>query len=105
MKRAMVYLLAFTLAFSTMLAGCGEMGGTDTARPTPTPEVTVLPETAMPDPADGEVRDSDGIITDGDTGAVNGGGTAQPKSTANPADKGKLTTGNTARDMTARTVR
>ena len=107
MKRAMVYLLALTLAFSAMLAGCGEMRGTgtDSVRPTETPAPTVLPETVMPDPADGEVRDRDGIITDGDSGMVNGGDTALPKTTADPAGKSKLIAGNTATGTTARTVR
>ena len=107
MKKAMVYLLALTLAFSTMLAGCGEMRGTntDTDRPAGTPAPTVLPETATPDPADGEVRDRDGIITDGDTGAVNEGGTALPKTTANHAGKGERVTGNPATGTTAGTMR
>lgn len=107
MKRAMVYLLALTLAFSTMLAGCGEMRGTDAdhTRPAETPAPTVLPETVVPDPADGEIRDSDGIITDGDSGAVNGRDAVLPKSTVNPASKGKLIAGNTTTGTTARTMR
>lgn len=70
MKKAMIYICALTLAFSALLSGCGEMRRTDggTTQPTATPEATVLPETLMPDIADGEVRDRDGIITDGDSG-------------------------------------
>ena len=68
MKKAMVYIVALTMAFSAMLAGCGEMRGTDgnTTAPTATPKVTASPETLMPDPADGVVEDRDGIITEKD---------------------------------------
>jgi len=74
MKKAMMYICALTLAFSALLSGCGEISRPDggAAAPTATPEVTVLPESMMPDAADGEVRDRDGIITDGDTGSGNG---------------------------------
>ncbi|MBE6998458.1 MAG: hypothetical protein E7427_09875 [Ruminococcaceae bacterium] len=70
MKKAMVYILALTLAFTALLAGCGETRGTgsDTAAPSATPQATVLPENMMPDPEDGEVNDRDGIITDDDNG-------------------------------------
>ena len=73
MKKAMVYICALSLALSALLAGCGETRRTDggAATPTPAPEVTVLPENMMPEVADGEVRDRDGIITDGDTGSGN----------------------------------
>ena len=85
MKKAMVYMIALTLAFSTMLAGCGEMRGTDKGTPTPTPtispDVTFPTETMMPNPEDGEVRDRDGIITDGDSGAGTGGTVTQPGTT------------------------
>ena len=63
MKKTMIYILALTLAFSTLLAGCGEMRD-DKTPPAETPQATILPETMMPDPADGEVRDRDGIITE-----------------------------------------
>ena len=71
MKKAMIYICALTLAFSALLSGCGEISRPDggAAAPTATPEVTVLPESMMPDVADGEVRDRDGIITEGDTGS------------------------------------
>ena len=74
MKKAMVYICALSLALSALLAGCGETHRTDdgAAAPTPTPEGTVLPESMMPDAADGEVRDRDGIITEGDNGNVSG---------------------------------
>ena len=62
--------------------------------PAETPEATILPETMMPDPADGEVRDSDGIITDGDNGNENVEAPTAPDSTIKPeVGGGKLTTG------------
>jgi len=74
MKRGMVFVTALALAATVLFAGCGEMRGTDgnTVPPTGTPAQTMLPETMMPDPEDGVVRDRDGIITDGDSGTVNG---------------------------------
>ena len=99
MKKAMVYILALTLAFSTLLAGCGEMGGTnrDKNAPAKTPQATILPETMMPDPADGEVRDSDGIITDNDSGSKDGQ-TSPASSGGSKSETGKekLTPGNSA---------
>ena len=70
MKKAMVYILALTMAFSTLFAGCGEMRGTDgsTTSPTPAPKITSAPEAMVPDPADGVVEDRDGIITEQDNG-------------------------------------
>ena len=70
MKKAMVYILALTMAFTALLSGCGEMRGTDgsAVNPTAAPKVTVVPETMMPDPADGVVEDRDGIITEQDNG-------------------------------------
>ena len=105
MKKAMLYILALTLAFSTLLAGCGEMRGRDDDKTAPaeTPEVTVLPETMMPDPADGEVRDRDGIITEGDSGNGSVETPIAPDSTAKPeTGGGKLTTGNNAADSSAK---
>ena len=96
MKKAMIYILALTLAFSTLLAGCGEMRGTnnDKTPPSETPETTVLPETMMPDPADGEIRDSDGIITDGDSGNGAGQAPATPNGALKPeSGKDKQTQG------------
>ena len=89
MKKAMVYVLALTLAFSVLLAGCGETRGTDdrTTAPSATPQQTMIPDTTMPDPRDGEVRDRDGIITDGDTG----GDTALP---GNGVNSGTASGGN-----------
>lgn len=90
MKRTMVYVLALTLAFSTLLAGCGEMtNGKDgkTGTPTAAPQQTVVPGTVTPDPADGVVRDQDGIITDGDTGSPATGApqSVLPESSQRPA--------------------
>ena len=84
MKKAMVYICALSLALSALLAGCGETRRTDSnvATPTPTPEVTLLPESMMPDAADGQVRDRDGIITEGDNG---GGSVVQGKGIGNSA--------------------
>ena len=86
MKKTMVYVLALTLAFSTFLAGCGEMRGTDgrTTAPTATPQQTMIPETMMPNPEDGVVRDNDGIITDGDSGNGTGNTPNLPESTMRP---------------------
>ena len=94
MKKAMVYICALTLAFSALLSGCGEMRRTDggTTQPTATPDVTVLPESMMPDVADGEVRDRDGIITEGDKGNAS----TMPKTGAGTDAAGKTAAGTTA---------
>ena len=69
MKRAMVYILAMTMVFSVMLSGCGENRTNEpTATPTEKPEMTIVPENMMPEVQDGEVKDSDGVITGSDTG-------------------------------------
>ena len=91
MKRTMVYVLALTLAFSTLLAGCGEMNNAKdgkTGMPTATPQQTATPGTMTPDPADGVVRDQDGIITDGDTGspATDAPQSVLPESSQRPAN-------------------
>ena len=71
MRKAMVYILALTLAFSALLAGCGENSSDrNSTRETQKPQTSSTPETMMPDPEDGVVKDRDGIITDGDTGGV-----------------------------------
>ena len=90
MKRTMVFVLALTLAFSTLLAGCGEMNNAKdgkTGMPTATPQQTAAPGTVTPDPADGVVRDKDGIITDGDTGnpATSAPQSVLPESSQRPA--------------------
>ena len=74
MKKAMVYVLALTLSFSALMAGCGENRGTDgkTTMPTSTPQQTASPETILPNAEDGVVNDRDGIITDNDNSAGNG---------------------------------
>ena len=75
MKRGMIFVTALALTAALLFSGCGEMRGTDgnALPPTATPAQTMLPETMMPDPQDGVVRDRDGIITDGDSGKVTGG--------------------------------
>ena len=98
MKKAMVYILALTVAFSAMLTGCGEMGGTgsDTPAPTETPQIS-----ATPDPSDGIVRDEDGLITEEDSGVNADKEQTEPKSSTKSAmDKGKLTTGSTGQNQT-----
>ncbi len=95
MKKGMIYVAALTLCIAIALAGCGEMRSTDggAVPPTSTPVQTMLPETMMPQPEDGVVRDRDGIITDGDSGTVSdgaesgsaGNGTGIPKT----AESGK----------------
>ena len=74
-------MTALALTAALLFSGCGEMRGTDgnALPPSETPTQTMLPETMMPDPEDGVVRDRDGIITDGDSGTVTegtGSGTA-----------------------------
>lgn len=89
MKKAMVYILALTLAFTTVLSGCGENSMNRTEKPAGSkPETTVAPEQLMPDPEDGVVSDHDGIITDGDTGS-------KPDS-GKPAETGETDAGKTA---------
>ena len=75
MKRGLVYVTALALTAALLFSGCGEMRGTDgnAVPPTGTPTQTMIPETMMPDPEDGVVRDRDGIITDSDSGTVTGG--------------------------------
>ena len=99
MKRAMVYILILTMAFSVLLSGCGEKkpgsSGADAAQQ---PKTTVQPETMMPDPDDGVVKDTDGKITEDDTGSIetdkNTGNSAQgntiPAGT-NDMDRGSVT--------------
>ncbi len=105
MKKTMIYILALTLAFSTLLAGCGEVRD-DKTPPAETPQATILPETMMPDPADGEVRDRDGIITDGNNGNVSGELPAAPQTGTMPgAGAEKQTTGNAGAGTASETVR
>ena len=85
MKKAMVYVIALSLALSVMLTGCG-MDGRPTA-PTATPKQTILPETMMPDLKDGVVNDNDGIIEDRDNGSGTG---VIPEQTVRP-DSGTKT--------------
>ena len=69
MKKTMVYILALSMAFSMLLAGCGEKQK-EQPNPTTTPALTDQPTTMMPDPDDGSVNDDDGIITDNDNGPL-----------------------------------
>lgn len=68
MKKEMVYVTALILSLMALLSGCGAVNGSDgkTVPPTQTPTETVFPETMMPEPEDGVVRDRDGFITDND---------------------------------------
>ena len=74
MKQSIAILLAAAL-LTLLLCGCGEM----TTQPpavsaTPLPEITPIPESMMPNPEDGVVKDGDGIIepNDSGTGATSG---------------------------------
>ena len=78
MKRTMVYILALSMLAAALLAGCGETGDNRndaTISPDETgnlPEADdLMPDMLEPDPRDGEVRDTDGFISDG---IDNGGG-------------------------------
>lgn len=77
MKKAMVYILALTMLFTVMLSGCGENRGNGNNGGTDPKNTDILPEVSMPVVEDGEVEDTDGIITDDDngTGTVTGGDT------------------------------
>ena len=83
MKRGMIFVTALALTAALLFSGCGEMRGTDgnALPPTATPAQTMLPETMMPDPEDGVVRDRDGIITDDDNAS---GSSRLPESSAKP---------------------
>ena len=108
MKKTMVYVIALTLALSTFLAGCGEMRGSDdrSTLPSATPQQTLLPETMMPDPEDGVVRDNDGIITDNDTGSTTGETTRTPAASPRPdASTGGTSAGNSTGNMMPSTKR
>ena len=96
MKKTMVRLLVLTVLCAALLAGCGETAGngnntSGTAGSGNNAPGAVAsgsdnaPETMLPDVNDGFVDDTDGIITDGDTGrtddsaadgAINGNSTA-----------------------------
>ena len=72
MKKTTVYIVVLALALSALLSGCGEniMNRKEPAA-TDRPQTSAAPETMMPDPEDGVVRDEDGIITDEDSGKTN----------------------------------
>ena len=107
MKKTMVYVIALTLAFTTLLAGCGEMRGTDgtPATPSATPMQTSLPETMMPNPEDGVVNDRDGIITDNDNGNVTEKPATVPDTTMNPGSMAPATGGTGAAGAAASGMR
>ena len=108
MKKAMVYILALTVACSAMLTGCGELRGTgsNTAAPTETPQTTAVPETMIPDPENGVVRDEDGLITEEDSGRATGSDKETPKALEKTAaEKRKLTTGTTGQSAGTSTLR
>ena len=70
MKRAMIYLISISALLTALLSGCGEnIGKNPTATPPATsPDVTMQPEIVEPDVSDGVVKDTDGMITEGDNG-------------------------------------
>ena len=69
MKKTMVYIVALALTFSVLLSGCGEnIMNRKEPSATNRPQNSTAPETMLPDPEDGVVRDDDGIITDEDSG-------------------------------------
>ena len=91
MKRSMAILLAAAL-LTLLLCGCGELKPSRPAvSATPIPETTLLPESMMPDPEDGEVNDRDGIIEPGDNGGDD------TSDTGTGAASGKTGVGNTGK--------
>lgn len=76
MKKTMVWILVLSVLCAALLTGCGEMAGdgnNTTGRPTSGSDNT--PETMLPDVNDGVVDDTDGIISDFDTGLPDDGQT------------------------------
>ena len=108
MKKAMVYILALTVACSALLTGCGELRGTgsDTSAPEETPQTSAGSETMTPDPKDGVVRDEDGLITEKDSGSATESGKETPRTLeGTAAGKRKLTTGTTGQSAGTTTLR
>ena len=71
MKQVLV-LIVVAAVLTVLLGGCGAMRDNGQNRPTETYPMTgstLLPGEVMPDPRDGEVTDTDGIIGDADAGA------------------------------------
>ena len=109
MKKAMVLILALSVLAVSMLTGCGDTveSGNNTAPGVENtgilPEADdLLPEAVAPDMEDGEVHDTDGIITEDDNGerndnnttVTNGGGKSGKNSGTN-ASTGTMAAGNT----------
>lgn len=75
MKKLLSLALA-ALMLAGMLTGCGErLAGMDRPGETAAPTVTEDPNRILPDPRDGEVRDTDGFIDDNDSGPYTSGTT------------------------------
>ena len=77
MKKTMVVILALSALALSMLTGCGETGSAGN-NGTNVPENTgilpgvdeLMPEVTTPQPEDGNVNDTDGVITDNDNGPL-----------------------------------
>lgn len=71
MKKGMIYLIAISALLSALMSGCGEsvVKNPNTNAPTTVPDVTMRPEIGEPDVSDGVVKDTDGMITEGDSGS------------------------------------
>ena len=81
MKKAAEYILLPVLSLS-LLAGCGAAQRRDDAKK---PESTADVVISTPSAEDGMVKDEDGIITDGDTGAVPDVTAAPGRGTSSPS--------------------
>ena len=110
MKQTAIFVLTAVLALG-LLAGCGELRD-DRAPSTALPGATeTLPggmtgdERILPDPKDGEVRDTDGIIDDDDSGAVTGEQETDRKRTGTAADGTDGTNAKNGANGTDRTAR
>lgn len=91
MKRSIAFVLASVL-LCAVLCGCGEADNEAVVTSEPAATVEILPEVSvMPtlDPADGVVKDGDGMIEDTDTGAPDV--TVSPLPTVSPAQSAKPT--------------
>lgn len=78
-----LFCLLFALLFGVSAAGCGM----DRAQERPNGDTEILPQAspiATPDMSDGEVRDQDGIIGNGDGGIVTPGPSESPAPTISP---------------------
>ena len=92
MKRSILLVCVLAL-ICAILGGCGSYRGDGMAVETPTATVDLVPDVspmATMDPADGIVRDQDGVIEDRDTGTP--GATVSPMPTVSPAQSAKPVT-------------